>query len=87
MSMKHTESDIKNIDRACDFLAQACYYLNETEDWVALSALHAIEGMMDDLGDRHAELQGIVNTIKDLQRKREAMDEYGFEGGEDGIRD
>lgn len=62
--MEEITKDIKHIDRACDALAQASWELGQTHDWVALSALKCLEGMLDDLGDRHAELKGIKDVVR-----------------------
>ena len=77
--------DIKHLDRALDALCQAAFELSESNDWVGAAALVPIEGIIDDLGERVTELRGIRKVVKEIAAKR-ALDEYGFEGGEDGVR-
>ena len=67
MSMKDLQRDLKYIDLTCDALAQACFNISQTNDWVAHAALVTLEGMLVDLGERHAELKGIQQAMNNLK--------------------
>ena len=72
--MNETEKNKRNIrhlDKACDALAQACYDIAQTDNWVAAAALVTLEGILDDLCERVTELR----TIRDvMQRMKEEND-------------
>lgn len=67
MSMKDLKRDMKYIDLTCDALAQACFNISQTKDWVAHAALVTLEGMLDDLGERHAELKAIQQAMDKMK--------------------
>ena len=71
MSLVDLKNDIKNLDRALDALCQAAVSINETDDWVALSALVTLEGMIDDLGERVTELRGIRDAVQKMKEQSE----------------
>ena len=65
--MNETEknkSNIKHLDKACDALAQACYDMSQTDDWVAQAALVTLEGILDDMGERVTELRNIRDVVQ-----------------------
>jgi hypothetical protein len=64
MSRAMNASNIKNIDKACDALAQACYDLSQTDDWVATAALVPLEGILDDMCERVTELREIRDVVR-----------------------
>jgi len=70
MSMSGLNRDIRHLDRALDKMAEAAYFLGQTNDWIALAALYTLEGMMDDLGDRLAELRGIRDVMNKMEEER-----------------
>lgn len=65
--MEDLIKDIKHLDRACDAMAQVCFELGQSNDWVAASQLRMIEGMLDDLGERLQELRGLRTIIENMQ--------------------
>ena len=68
--MNETEknkSNIKHLDKACDALAQACYDIAQTDDWVATAALVTLEGILDDLAERVTELRGIRDVMQRMK--------------------
>lgn len=69
MSADNNRKNIKHLDKACDALAQACYDLAQTDDWVAASALVPLEGILDDLCERVTELRNIRDV---MQRMKES---------------
>lgn len=73
MSMEGMVRDLRYIDDACDHLAQACWDLSQTNDWVAASALLALEGILDDLGDRYAELKEIRRVMDKFKEERDGV--------------
>ena len=65
--MNETEknkSNIKHLDKACDALAQACYDIAQTDDWVAAAALVTLEGILDDMCERVTELRNIRDVVQ-----------------------
>ena len=70
MSMKDLQRDMKMIDGVCDDLANACWKISQTSDWVAHAALVTLEGMLDDLGDRYAELKEIKHAMDKLKEEQ-----------------
>ena len=76
--MKETEKNRKNIkhlDRACDALAQACFEMSQTDDWVAAAALVPLEGILDDLCERVTELRNIRDVMTRMQEERDGVSE------------
>lgn len=71
MSQRDLLNNIKELDGALDKMAEAAFRLNETNDWVALAALHTLEGMMDDLGDRLCELREIRDVMNKLKEEQD----------------
>lgn len=67
--MEDLINDIKHLDRACDTMAQVCFELMQTNDWVAASQLRMLEGMLDDLGERLQELREIRGVIVDMKER------------------
>lgn len=68
--MNETEKNklnIKHLDKACDALAQACYDIAQTDDWVAQAALVTLEGIVDDLCDRVTELRSIRDVMQRMK--------------------
>jgi len=61
-------NDIKYLDKVCDNLAQACYDMSQTDDWVAHAALVTLEGMLDDLCERVTELREIKRVVEAVRR-------------------
>ena len=59
--------DIKHLDKVCDNMAQACYDLSQTDDWVAQAALVTLEGMLDDLCERVTELRNIKRVVAEVR--------------------
>lgn len=59
--------NIKHLDKACDALAQACYDMSQTDDWVAQAALVTLEGILDDLCDRVTELRAIRDVMQRMK--------------------
>ncbi len=56
--------NIKHLDKACDALAQACYEMAQTDDWVAQAALVTLEGILDDMCERVTELREIRDVVQ-----------------------
>lgn len=56
--------NIKHLDKACDALAQACYDISQTDDWVAQAALVTLEGILDDMCERVTELREIRDVVQ-----------------------
>ena len=73
MSMKNLKQDMKYIDGVCDDIANACWKISQTKDWVAQAALVTLEGMLDDLGDRYAELKAIKDAMDKLKEERDGV--------------
>ena len=68
--MNETEknkSNIKHLDKACDSLAEACYAIAQTDDWVAQAALVTLEGILDDLCERVTELREIRDVMRRMK--------------------
>ena len=68
--MNETEKNkrnIKHLDKACDALAQACYDISQTDDWVAQAALVTLEGILDDMCERVTELREIRDVMQRLK--------------------
>lgn len=59
--------DIMELDGALDELCHAAAKLGSSNDWVAASILVTLEGMIDDLGERVAELRAIRKAVKEVQ--------------------
>ena len=72
MSLKDLPKEIKHLNRTCDTLAQACYEISQTNDWVAHAALVTLEGMLDDLAARVEELRAIRIAMDNLAEERNA---------------
>jgi len=64
MSVEGNKRNIKHLDKACDALAQACYDLSQTDDWVAAAALVPLEGILDDMCERVTELREIRDVVQ-----------------------
>ena len=62
------EKDIKHLDRACDALAQACYDVAQTNDWIGAAALVTMEQILDDLAERVTELRLIKQKVEEVSR-------------------
>ena len=76
--MNETEknkSNIKHLVKACDALAQACYDMGQTDDWVALVALVPLEGILDDLCERVTELRSIRDVMQRMKEERDGVSE------------
>ncbi len=73
MSMENLERDMKHIYNVCDDLANACWKISQTKDWVAHAALVTLEGMLDDLGDRYEELKAIKDAMDKLKEERDGV--------------
>ena len=67
MSVEGNKRNIKHLDKACDALAQACYDMSQTDDWVAHAALVTLEGMLDDLCERVTELRNIKRAVEEVR--------------------
>lgn len=68
--MNETEKNkrnIKHLDKACDSLAEACYAISQTDDWVAQAALVTLEGILDDLCERVTELREIRDVMQRMK--------------------
>lgn len=63
----NNRKNIKHLDKACDALAQACYDMSQTDDWVAQAALVTLEGILDDLCDRVTELRAIRDVMQRMK--------------------
>lgn len=66
MSMENLIRDVKHMDRACDAMAQACFELGKCNDWIGIAQLHALEGMLDDLGSRVDELRHVKKVMDEI---------------------
>lgn len=66
MSMDEITNDIKHLDRACDALAQACFEVSRTNDWIGAAALVTMEQILDDLAERVTELRHIKRTVEEV---------------------
>ena len=71
MSVKQNTSNIKHLDMACDALAQACFEMAQTDDWVAAAALVPLEGILDDLCERVTELREIRDVVQRFSEQGE----------------
>jgi hypothetical protein len=60
--------DIMELDGALDDLCHAAAKLGSTNDWVAAAVLVTLEGMIDDLGERVAELRAIRKAVKEVRK-------------------
>lgn len=67
MSADNNRKNIRHLDKACDALAQACYDLSQTDDWVAAAALVPLEGILDDLCERVTELREIRDVMQRMK--------------------
>lgn len=67
--VENNKSNIKMIDKACDALAQACYDLAQTDDWVAAAALVPLEGILDDMCERVTELREIRDVVQRFSKE------------------
>ena len=65
--MSQITNDIKYLDKVCDNLAQVCYDIAQTDDWVAHAALVTLEGMLDDLCQRVTELREIKRVVEEVR--------------------
>jgi hypothetical protein len=65
------KSNIKHLDKACDALAQACFEMAQTDDWVAAAALVPLEGILDDLCERVTELREIRDVVQRFSEQGE----------------
>ena len=75
MSLDNNRKNIKHLDKACDALAQACYDMGQTDDWVALAALVPLEGILDDLCERVTELRSIRDVMQRMKEERDGISE------------
>ena len=66
--MSDFNRDIMEIDSALDALCHAAAKLGSTNDWIAAAALVTLEGMIDDLGERVAELRAIRKAVKEVRK-------------------
>ena len=64
MSADNNRKNIRHLDKACDALAQACYDMAQTDDWVAAAALVPLEGILDDMCARVTELREIRDVVQ-----------------------
>lgn len=64
--MTDIANDIKHLDRACDALAQACFEVGQTNDWIGAAALVTMEQILDDLAERVTELRHIKRTVEEI---------------------
>lgn len=62
--------DVKMVTRAVDHMAEACYVLNQSNDWVAHEAMHHIESVMDTLVERCKELGDIERFVQEATNAR-----------------
>ena len=60
--------DIMELDGALDDLCHAAAKLGDANDWVGAAVLVTLEGMIDDLGERVAELRAIRNAVKEVRK-------------------
>jgi len=74
MSMKDLSRDLRMIDGVCEDLANACWKISQSNDWVAHAALVTLEGMLDDLGARYAELKEIKYAMDKLKEERDGSE-------------
>ena len=65
--MKEINKDIMELDGALDSLCHAAAKLGTANDWVGAAVLVTLEGMIDDLGERVAELRAIRNAVKGVR--------------------
>ena len=65
--MNQIDKDIRHLDKVCDNLAQVCYDIAQTEDWIAHAALVTLEGMLDDLCERVTELRNIKRVVAEVR--------------------
>ena len=65
--MSEINKEIMELDGALDELCHAASKLGSTNDWVAAAILVTLEGMIDDLGERVAELRAIRKAVKEVQ--------------------
>lgn len=61
--------DIRHLDNALDAMCQAASELGESTDWVGTAQLVALEGMIDDLGERVTELRFIGKVCQEVREK------------------
>ena len=73
MSVKDLSKDIKHLHYTCDALAQACYEISQTNDYVAHAARVTLEGMLDDLAERVEELRDIRAVMDKLKEERDGV--------------
>jgi hypothetical protein len=66
--MSDFNRDIMELDGALDDLCHAAAKLGSTNDWVAAAVLVTLEGMIDDLGERVAELRAIRKAVKEVRK-------------------
>ena len=60
--------DIMELDGALDQLCYAANKLGSSNDWIASAILVTLEGMIDDLGERVAELRAIRKAVREVQK-------------------
>ena len=65
--MSDFNRDIMELDGALDDLCHAAAKLGSTNDWVAAAVLVTLERMIDDLGERVAELRAIRKAVKEVR--------------------
>ena len=75
MSADNNRKNIRHLDKACDALAQACYDLSQTDDWVAAAALVPLEGILDDLCERVTELRNIRDVMARMKEESDGVSE------------
>jgi len=71
MSVEGNKRNIKHLDKACDALAQACYDMSQTDDWVAHAALVTLEGILDDMCERVTELRTIRDVVQRFNEEKQ----------------
>ena len=65
--MNAFNKDIMELDGALDDLCHAAAKLGDANDWVGASVLVTLEGMIDDLGQRVAELRAIRKAVRGVR--------------------
>ena len=75
MSTDNNRKNIRHLDKACDALAQACFDLSQTDDWVAAAALVPLEGILDDLCERVTELRNIRDVMASMKEESDGVSE------------
>ena len=66
--MSDFNREIMELDGALDSLCYAANKLGDSNDWIARAMLVTLEGMIDDLGERVAELRAIRKAVREVQK-------------------